>query len=99
MSKKYTDGARAFITSMLVACLLIIAIIIVGIFDLSPLTSQRNISNSFNNGGSIKCKTETPIATLNDDELFFRIKTMNTSSLCITKGVMGRWLVYSGEMP
>lgn len=100
MQKKYSDGARALIGTLLAAGALAFAAIVILIMNLIEPSSRKisyNVPEPIPTKIVSECKFERPLATIAIEGLGEWLETSTMNTICIKKKSEGFWFIYEFE--
>lgn len=100
MTRKYTDGAKALIGSLIAAGILALAAIIVLIISLvepSPRKITFNIPEFIPEEIEKNCNFKRPLATTTVDGLPEWLQASTVDMICIKNKSEGFWIIYPFE--
>jgi hypothetical protein len=100
MTRKITDGAKAFIGSLFAAGVLAVAaiiILIISIIEPSRGKSAFNVAEFIPEKIEKNCYFERPLATITIEGLAEWLETSTRDTICIRKKTGEFWIIYPFE--
>lgn len=101
MTRKYSDGAKALIGTLIAAGFLAVAAISVLIISLVEPSRGKiafNVPEFTPEKTEKKCHFEKPIASLSIEGLEEWLQTSTVETICIRKKQDGFWIIYPFEL-